>query len=96
MKADDMDQDIDLVSKMIYAGGGDPIDHAVFLVRIRIDLRDRLAANAQAGRPVNQRLASRVHSEGWSREILGSLLAAGWTPPAIPGQPTIDSEIEAL
>lgn len=73
--------DIDAVSRIRYAEGVDPIDHAVQLVVFDLEIRDAArAGDIHPGVPV---MLLDQDDAAYARRIVAKLLDAGWTPPHV-------------
>lgn len=71
--------DIDAISRIRYGGGVDPIEHAVFLLAIDMEIRDDvLIGDVLPGVPIAQ--LDQTY-EAYARRMVAKLLNAGWTPP---------------
>jgi hypothetical protein len=73
--------DIDAASRIRYAGGVNPIDHAVQLIVFDLEARDEAhAGRLHPGIPLMQLDQS---DAAYARRIVGKLLDAGWAPPQV-------------
>jgi len=76
-----MSDDIDPISRIRYQEGVDPIEHAVYLVAIDLDIRELvLTGQVHPGVPIALLDQS---DEAYARRIIGKLMDAGWSPPDV-------------
>jgi hypothetical protein len=73
--------DIDAVSRIRYAGGVNPIDHAVQLIAFDLEARDE--AHACRLHPEIPLMQLDQSDAAYARRIVGKLLDAGWAPPQV-------------
>jgi hypothetical protein len=79
--------DINILAKVAYGNGQDPIDWAITLAATQLNAR-REIEKARATDPAAYP-GYRLDLDDWSvaRRIVGELLDAGWTPPQLPDAP---------
>jgi hypothetical protein len=73
--------DIEPVHRIAYEEGHDPIEHAVWLAAMTIEVRDQVVATRVHTPSAFPIVKFALTDDATARRIIAVLLDAGWTPP---------------